>query len=129
VKVFQDLGIANVPQDKVPAYTYFYMREDDEKIVGMINIRLSLNDFLRREGGHMGYCIRPSERKKGYGTQMLNEALTFCEVVGLCDIIITCGKENIASARVIKNCGGVLEAEFYSETFNEIIQRYCIVKQ
>lgn len=92
----------------------------------MINIRLALNDFLRREGGHIGYCIRPSERRKGYATQMLREAIKFCRIIGLNDLILACGKSNSASAGVIKNCGGILESEFYSETFKEVIQRYHI---
>lgn len=126
VKILRDMDIANTPPDRVPSYTYFYVREDDEKIVGMINIRLSLNDFLRREGGHIGYSIRPTERRKGYGTKMLKEALSFIKTIGLNDVIITCDKSNAASAGVIKNCGGILEEEFYSERFGEIVQRYQI---
>jgi len=87
---------------------------------------LALNDFLRNEGGHIGYCIRPTERKQHYATNMLNEALAFCKNIGLINIIISCDKSNIASANVIKNCGGILDAEFYSDTFNEVIQRYMI---
>jgi len=126
LKIEADRDIANIPVDRVPAYTYFYVREDDDRIIGMINIRLALNDFLRKEGGHIGYSIRPTERRKGYGTRMLREALVFLKPIGLTNIIITCGKENLASAGVIKNCGGVLEAEFYSDVFNEVIQRYRI---
>ncbi len=126
LKIEADRDIANIPENRVPAYTYFYIREDDDKIIGMINIRLALNDFLRKEGGHIGYCIRPTERRKGYGTRMLMEALMFLKPIGLTNIILTCGKENIASACVIKNCGGVLEDEFYSNTFNQVIQRYRI---
>jgi len=126
LKIEADRDIANIPEDRVPAYTYFYVREDDDKIIGMINIRLALNDFLRKEGGHIGYSIRPTERRKGYGTRMLREVLEFLKPIGLTNIIITCGKENLASAGVIKNCGGVLEAEFYSDVFNQVIQRYRI---
>jgi len=125
-KVMRDLDIANIPEGRVPAYTYFYVREEDDKIVGMINIRLALNDFLRKEGGHIGYSIRPSERKKGYGTSMLNEALSFCSTIGLRDIMITCDKANTASAAIIKNCGGVLECEFYSDAFKTEVQKYTI---
>jgi len=127
VKVIKDLDIANIPEGRVPAYTYFYVCEEDDKIVGMINIRLALNDFLRKEGGHIGYCIRPTERRKGYGTQMLRETLAFCRTIGLCDVRISCDKTNIASAGVIKNCGGILEREFFSETYKEIIQMYKII--
>jgi predicted acetyltransferase len=122
----QDLDIANIPSDRVPAYTYFYVREEDYAIVGMINIRLALNEFLRREGGHIGYSIRPTERRKGYATAMLRETLVFCGNIGLRNIIIACDKENPASAGVIKNCGGVLDAEFYSDTFKTVVQRYHI---
>ena len=52
-------------EEKVPAETYFLVRESDNKIVGMINIRLVLNERLRKEGGHIGYGIRPTERRKG----------------------------------------------------------------
>ena len=53
-------------EEKVPAETYFLVRENDNKIVGMINIRLTLNENLKKFGGHIGYSIRPTERKKGY---------------------------------------------------------------
>ena len=106
--------------------TYFYVREEDDRIIGMINIRLALNDFLRKEGGHIGYCIRPTERRKHYATDMLKEALNVCDVVGINEVLLTCDKINVASANVIKNCGGELEAEFYSDTFQEEIQRYVI---
>jgi len=123
-KVMQDIDIANIPEGRVPAYTYFYVREADDKIIGMINIRLALNDFLRKEGGHIGYGIRPTERKKGYGTSMLKEALKFCAVIGLEDVLLTCDKKNIASALTIINCGGVLEEEFYSDAFGTVVQRW-----
>ena len=84
-KILKDLDIANIPEGRVPAYTYFYVRSEDDKIVGMINIRLALNDFLRNEGGHIGYCIRPLEREKGYGKRMLEEVLIFCKAIGMCD--------------------------------------------
>lgn len=126
LKLEEDRDFAKIHENRVPSYTYFYVREDDDKIIGMINIRLELNDFLRKEGGHIGYCIRPTERKKGYATRMLGEALEFLKLMGLTDVIITCGKENPASAGVIKNCGGVLEEEFYSDFFKEVIQRYRI---
>jgi len=125
-KVITDIDIANIESGRVPSFSYFYVRETDNKIIGMINIRLALNDFLRNEGGHIGYCIRPTERRQHYATNMLNEALVFCKTIGLDNIIVSCDKSNIASANVIKNCGGILDAEFYSDTFNEVIQKYII---
>jgi predicted acetyltransferase len=125
VKCTEYLDIANVPENWVPAITYFYA-DKDGGIVGMINIRLSLNDFLRREGGHIGYSIRPTQRGKGHATNMLRETLRFCAPIGLREVIVTCNKSNLASAKVITNCGGVLQEEFYSETFGAEFQRYLI---
>ena len=126
-KVRAGADIANVPEGLAPGFTYFYVRESDDEIVGMINIRLALvNDFLREEGGHIGYSIRPSQRRKGYATRMLREAVAFCNAIGMNDFVLTCNKSNPASAGVIKHCGGVLEAEFYSDFYKEVIQRYRI---
>lgn len=126
IKVNKDLDIANIPEGKVPAHTYFFVRKLDNRIVGMINIRHKLNDFLFNEGGHIGYSIRPTERKNGYGTLMLKLALEKCRELKLNKVLITCDKINIASAKVIQNNNGILENEIYSETFSEIIQRFWI---
>ena len=127
-KLVRDMDIANIPESRVPALTYFYVREEDEEIVGMINIRLALNDFLRTEGGHIGYSIRPTERRKHYATEMLAEALKVCDVIGIKEVLISCDKNNPASAGVIRNCGGILINEAYSETFDEILQMYGITR-
>ena len=125
-KVISDIDVANIIPGRVPALTYFYVREEDNRIVGMTNIRLRLNDFLRTQGGHIGYCIRPTERRKGYATKMLGEAIKVCGVMGIDKVIVTCDTVNIASAKTIQNNGGVLDAEFYSEAFKTDIQRYVI---
>ena len=125
-KLVYAMDIANMQENKVPDLTYFYVRESDDKIVGMINIRLALNDFLRKEGGHIGYAVRPTERRKGFGTDMLAEGIKVCERMGIHEVLVSCDKENIASSGVIKNCGGVLKDEFYSQTYDEILQMYII---
>ncbi|MCR5634710.1 MAG: GNAT family N-acetyltransferase, partial [Lachnospiraceae bacterium] len=112
-KLVYAMDIANMQENKVPDLTYFYVRESDDRIVGMINIRLALNDFLRKEGGHIGYAVRPTERRKGFGTDMLAEGIKVCERIGIHEVLVSCDKENIASSGVIKNCGGVLKDEFY----------------
>ncbi|MBU5427607.1 GNAT family N-acetyltransferase [Tissierella pigra] len=126
LKLEEDLDLPNIPEEKVPASTYFLIRESDNKIIGMINIRHKLNEFLLNEGGHIGYSIRPTERKKGYGTIMLKLALQKCRELNLDRVLITCDKINIASAKVIQNNNGMLENEMFSETFSEVIQRYWI---
>ena len=125
-KVLSYIDIANIEKGKVPDLTYFYVREEDDTIVGMVNIRLALNDFLRTEGGHIGYSVRPTERRKHYATQMLKEALTVLLTIGVNEALVSCDKDNIASSGVILNCGGTLKREFYSETFEEYIQMYEI---
>ena len=125
-KVIQSMDIANIPATKVPALTYFFVREEDDRIVGMVNIRLAMNDLIRTEAGHIGYSIRPTERRRHYGTQLLNAAMKVCDVIGIKEVLVSCDRENIASAGVIRNCGGVLKHEFYSETYKTVLQMYAI---
>ena len=126
-KVRADTDLANVPEGRSPGYTYFYVRESDGELVGMINIRLALvGDFMREQGGHFGYSVRPTQRGKGYATAMLRGALAFCSAIGMNDFVVGCHKANPASAGVITNCGGVLEAEFYSGYYGQVVQRYRI---
>jgi len=103
------------------------IRKSDNKVVGMIDIRHELtNDFLRNYAGHIGYGVRPIERRKGYATQMLTKALEFCkDVLKLEKIMITCDKENIGSRKTIINAGGELEREYISQD-GENVQIYWI---
>lgn len=129
-KVLRDIDVANVPPERVPAFTYFFVDdsvEGEETIIGMINIRLCLNDFLFYEGGHIGYSIRPSKRGHGYGSEMLRQALQLCNRIGLNQVLIICDYDNYASSGVIKHCGGVLENERYSDVYQTKIQRYWIL--
>lgn len=110
-KIQDDLDYDHIRPGRVPASTFFGVRESDQKIVGMINIRHRLNDALLARGGHIGYGVRPSERQKGYASQMLMRALDFCRSLGLGRVLVCCNKDNKASAGVITHCGGVLEDE------------------
>jgi len=126
-KLLAGIDVANVDLSEwVPSLTYFYVREEDDKIVGMMNIRLAENDFILAEAGHIGYCIRPTERRKHYATQMLSEGVRVCKILHIHDIVVSCVNDNVGSAKTIMNNGGVLDAEFYSERFNSTIQRYII---
>jgi len=112
--------------DFVPGTTYFLMDEKEDKIFGAVNIRHSLNQDLLFRGGHIGYGIRPSQRRKGYATKMLNLALEQCRELGLKKVLVTCDKENIGSAKTITNNGGILENEVIERSGN-IVQRYWII--
>ena len=78
-----------------------------------------------REGGHIGDGIRPSERRKGYATEMIRLALIECGKLGIRRVLMTCEKSNIGSAKSIVKNGGVLENEFVNSD-GEIEQRYWI---
>ena len=127
-KILRDLDIANIPEGRVPAITYFYVREEDGKIVGMVNIRLALNDRLREEAGHIGYSVRPTERRRHYATRMLEEALRVCDTIGIREVLVSCDKSNTASAGVIKNCGGILKSESFGGSGGETVQMYVIYR-
>ena len=112
-----------VREGLVPATTYLAFN-DQGKLVGMIDIRHRLNDYLLKFGGHIGYSIRKSERKQGYATEMLGLALKECYKLGIKEVLITCDKDNIASAKTIINNGGKLENEILEG--DSITQRYWI---
>lgn len=96
-----------------------------ERIVGTIQIRHKLNDFLLQFGGHIGYGVRPSERRRGYASAMLKEALRMYREKGIDRVLVTCDKSNTGSARTILKNGGKLENEVVEKDGNTL-QRYWI---
>lgn len=98
----------NLPPGIVPA-TFLVAVAGDE-IVGRTSIRHTLNDFLRRRGGHIGYAVLPQHRQRGYGTEILRQSLPIARQLGIDDVFITCDDTNTASARIIETCGGTLES-------------------
>ncbi|WP_243108064.1 GNAT family N-acetyltransferase [Clostridium sp. JN-9] len=112
------------PSHLVPSDTFFLINEN-KKLLGAISIRHYLSEQLLRLSGHIGYGIRPTERRKGYATAMLKLALEKCKDMGMKQVLITCDKNNIASAKTIISNNGILENELIEEDGN-IIQRYWI---
>ena len=104
--------------------TFFCFDEKRNLMVGAVNIRHDLNDYLLKYGGHIGDGIRPSERRKGYATEMIQLALEECRKLGLTRVLMTCDKNNIGSAKSIIRNGGILENEVLEE--GSIKQRYWI---
>lgn len=98
-------------REGVHASTFFTIREYDGKIVGSIQLRHSLTEELECYGGHIGYAIRPTERKKGYGKTQLNMVLEKAKQMHIKRVMISCDSDNEASAKTIMSCGGVQECE------------------
>lgn len=85
-----------------------YILVDNNKVLGMLNIRYTLTNKKAEIYGHIGYGIRPSERKKGMATYMLKEALIKCKQSGITEVILGCYEDNIGSSKTITNNGGIL---------------------
>ena len=109
----------------VPGSTFFALDVDRNIFVGAVNIRHYLNENLLNYGGHIGDGIRPSERRKGFGTEMIRLALLEAKKLGIDKVLMTCDKNNIGSRKTITNNGGVLENEV-RQPDGEILQRYWI---
>ena len=114
----------NRDESLVPDSTFFCLDTERNIFVGAVNIRHWLNEGLLLNGGHIGDGIRPSERRKGFGTRMIALALEECRKLGIDRVLMVCDKENIGSAKTIMNNGGLLENEIVIEGITE--QRYWI---
>lgn len=113
----------------VPSEVFLAVREGDDKLVGMIDYRHPLSDFLLKYGGNIGYSVFPSERRKGYAKEMLKLLLPICREFGDSRVLLTCDKENLASKRTIEANGDILENEVPDDvnlTKSGIILRYWI---
>lgn len=113
-----------LPEGWVPGTTRFLVHEG--RILGVLNLRHRLTEDLRRFGGHVGYSVRPSERRKGYGVRLLEGAKTLARERGIERLLVTCDVANVASAGVIQKCGGSLEDQFYDEPLGHDVSRYWI---
>lgn len=94
---------------RCPGKTFLLIRENDSRLVGTVNVRWDLNEAMLRFGGHIGYGIRPSERRKGYNKINLYLALKEAKKIGLDHVMIDCAASNTASDKTIQALGGVLE--------------------
>lgn len=115
----------NLPGGFVPHSTYWLVR-DGRDVLGVSNLRHRLNDKLRREGGNIGFGVRPAARGNGYASILLRLTLDRAREMGLARVLLTCAESNIPSARTIVRNGGVLTSEEFLPERQEVVQRYWI---
>lgn len=114
----------NIPDGWVKDSTYWLVTEAN-RVVGAVNIRHQLNEKLFNAGGHIGYGIRPSERQKGYATQLLSLALDKAKDLGINKVLVVCDADNTGSKKTILKNGGIQDTDYIEENGN-IVNRFWI---
>ena len=112
------------PAGRVPGTEYWL--EDFGRILACVRLRFQLTGELEQEGGHVGYDVRPSMRRLGYGTQLLRLALPVLREHGIRRVRITCDDDNIGSAKIIEKNGGVLSGKETSRESGKTVRQYWI---
>ena len=98
-----------------------------ERFLGMASLRPTLNESLEKRGGNLGYAVRASERRKGYGTMILKLALPYARAAGLKKLLITCHDENAGSIKIIEANGGVLQDKVEIKGLPLLERRYWLL--
>lgn len=115
-----------ISANRVPATQFLFIRKEDNKLVGMIQVRHYFNDLLEKYSGLIGYSVRPSERRKGYAKEMLKSVLPFCKEIGLEKVLITCIDGNTGSEKTILANGGVYDFTVYEPDEQVYLKRFWI---
>ncbi len=105
--LMSEAGI-DLPDGWVPSIQLVSFDEKN-RAIGFLNLRLRLNDYLKRQGGHIGYCIRPSMRGKGFAKEQLRLGLDWAKSKNITSLLVTCHQTNVASRAVILANGGIFE--------------------
>ena len=126
---FENRLLKEYGESYVPSTVCLAVKKNDNKLVGIIDYRHELSDFLFNYGGNIGYTVSPTERRKGYGKEMLRLMLNRCKEEGKTRLLLTCDKDNIASSKIIESNGGILDNEVIDNVNlgkSGIIKRYWI---
>ena len=99
---------------------------DGSELVGVLNVRHRLTEALRRFGGHIGYSVRPSARRRGHGHRLLAGGVDFARSLGIERVLLTCEPSNTGSVRIIEAAGGILEGTGFHEGEGKEVSVYWI---
>lgn len=114
-----------LPAGFVRGLQFLYF-DGENQLVGMVNLRTNLNEYLENYGGHIGYAIHPSFRRQGHGSRMLQQILEIAKAEGLRQVLITCDDDNQGSVKVIEANGGYLEDKRANPESQKLLRRYWI---
>ena len=114
------------PAPLVPATQLMLIRKADDRVLGFLQVRHEFNEYLSKFGGHIGYSVRPSERRRGYAKEMLRMALPYCREIGLDQVLITCMDGNVGSEKTILANGGVYESTVHEPLDRVDLKRFWI---
>jgi predicted acetyltransferase len=112
--------------DGFVAHKTFWLVDANDQVLGVSNLRYSLTDSLRKDGGHIGFGIRPSARRQGFATALLRETLVKAKEIGITRALVTAHKGNTGSVRSILKNGGVLDSEELIQGHTDLMQRFWI---
>jgi predicted acetyltransferase len=128
-RIESDIKLAGseIPKNKVRTLVR-WVENNKHELVGTCRIRLELLGDFALTGGHIGYDVRPKNRKNGIGTEILRLALIEIRNNGIQNILVTCNDDNIGSSKIIERNGGILENKIWDEDEGKEVRRYWIYK-
>ena len=108
------------------AHKTFWLTDANDQVLGVSNLRFSLTDSLRKDGGHIGFSVRPSARRRGFATIILKETLVKAREHGIKRALVTAHRGNTGSVRAILKNGGVQDSEELLPGHTDLMQRFWI---